>query len=90
MFDTAELTPTSAKRGLRWRDTSLTFIWLRAGGPIAAAHTIADKLKVISECGRDDRVLAVRQKSYPTRQEVMVIDDFSPVRDALQGNSTRG
>lgn len=84
-FDTTELTPTSDKRGLRWRDTALTLIWLRDRGPITVAHTIADKLEAVTECGKKDRILAVRQVQYPMRQEVMVVDNLAEVEAMLRG-----
>jgi hypothetical protein len=83
MLDTSQLTKASTKSGLRWRDTGLTFIWVREDGPIVSAHKIADKLSMIEECGADDCVLAVRQVQYPTRQQVLVIDQFDVVRRAL-------
>jgi hypothetical protein len=86
MFDTTQLTSTSSKRGLRWRDPSLTFIWLRADGPIVSAYTVADKSHVLDSCAENDRILAVRRLTFPTHQEVMVIDDLGEVRRSLDGD----
>jgi hypothetical protein len=83
MLDTTQLARTSEKRNLRWRDTKLTLIWLRRSGPVVVAHTVADKRMMLSEAADGDDVLAVRQVQYPTRQEVMVIDDRASVREAL-------
>jgi hypothetical protein len=83
MLDTSQLARTSSKRGLRWRDPALTFIWLREGDPIVAAHKIEDKRAALSSCAAEDRILAVRQVRYPLRVEVMVIDDLSEARRAL-------
>jgi hypothetical protein len=83
MFDTSGLTPASTKANLRWRDTSLTFIWLRDGAPIEAAHRLEDKRRVVSECSSEERILAVRPVQYPNRQQVLVVDDLEAVRQAL-------
>lgn len=86
MFDTTQLTRTTSKKNLKWRDPSLTFIWLRANGPIVAAHIIADKIHLLTSCGDDDAVLAVRKVGYPTHQEVMVVDDMSAALLTLRGD----
>jgi hypothetical protein len=75
--------PTSTKANLRWRDTSLTFVCLRRDGALEVAHTVADKAALITAVGPEDCVLAVRQVQYPTRQEVMVVDDLAAPREAL-------
>jgi hypothetical protein len=82
-FDTSRLTRTSEKRSVPWRDTKLTFIWLRAEGPIVSAYKIVDKRHVFENLRQGDQVLAVRQQQYPTHQEVMVIDDLDAARQAL-------
>jgi hypothetical protein len=71
MYDVSHLTPTSEKRDLKWRDSSLTFVWLRAEAPIEVAYKIEDKRRVVGSCSAADSILAVRQLLYPTRQEVM-------------------
>jgi hypothetical protein len=83
VFDTSQLTPTSSKQGLRWRDTALTLVWVRAEGPIEVAHKLADKRTMVEACGPEDRLLAVRYVQFPPRQEVMVVDDRERAREAL-------
>jgi hypothetical protein len=83
MYDISQLTPTSEKRNLNWRDTSLTFICLRAEEPTEVACTIEDKRRVVASCSAADRILAVRQLRYRTRQDVMAIDDLEAARRAL-------
>lgn len=87
MFDTSGLTPTSTKRTIRWRDTALTFVWLRADGRVVVAFNIADKLEAVQSCGREDRILAVRSVKFPAHQEVLVVDDLDAARDALEGRA---
>lgn len=82
-FDTSNLAPTSSKVRLRWRDTSLTFIRLGADGVLEVAHTIVGKALMLEALQRGDCLLAVRQVQYPTRQEVMVVDDVARARQAL-------
>ena len=86
MLDTTGLTPTSSKQKLPWREPALTFLWLRADGPIVSAYKIEDKLDVVASCGPDDHVLALRQVQFPRRQEVMVVDDLEQARRALTGD----
>jgi hypothetical protein len=83
MFDVSQLARTSAKSKLPWREPRMTFIWLRADGPIVAAHTVDEKRRMIAACAEADCVLAVRQVQYPVRQEVMVIDDLAEARRAF-------
>ena len=83
MLDTSRLTPTSTKPNLRWRETALTFVWLPAEGPVEVAYKLEDKRRVVASCGAGDRILAVRQRQYPTRHEVLVVDDVEAVRLAL-------
>jgi hypothetical protein len=85
MYDVSQLTPTSQKR-LNWRDTSLTFVWLRADAPIEVACKIEHKRRVVGSCSAADRILAVRQLRYPTRQDVMAIDDLEAARRALDAD----
>jgi hypothetical protein len=75
-----KLAHRSEKRNLRWRDTSLALIWLPTDGPVVVAHTIADKRKMLWDATDADDVLAVRQVQYPTRQEVLVVDDRDSAR----------
>lgn len=84
MFDTTQLTRSSSKMNLRWRDPSLTLILLSEKRPICVAHLIADKIDLLTDCSGEDVVLAVRQVNYPMRQEVMVVDEISPVLDMLR------
>jgi hypothetical protein len=86
MYDVSQLTPTSEKPALNWRDTSLTFVWLRAKAPIEVAYKIEDKRRVVASCSAADRILVVRQVRYPTRQEVMAIDDLEAARRALDAD----
>ncbi len=85
MFDTSSLQPASAKSNLHWRDPSLTLLWLRVDGPIEVAHLLNDKRRLLSSCGADDQILAIRQVPYPNRQQVLVIDDLDAVRGELGG-----
>jgi hypothetical protein len=50
---------------------------------VAVAHTIEDKRQILTEARDSDDLLALRQVQYPTRQEVMVIDDREAPRQAL-------
>lgn len=52
---------------------------------MVVAHKIADKLEVLASRSPEEVVLAIRQVQYPTRQEVMVVDDVATALAALRG-----
>lgn len=83
-YDASKLIRTSEKRAVPWRDTRLTFIWLRSNGPISSAYTIADKRQILENALAEDLVLAVREVRFPQHQEVMVIDEIDTARAALE------
>jgi hypothetical protein len=43
MFDTTRLPTTSSKRDLRWRQTDLALLLVRAGGEISQAYKLGRK-----------------------------------------------
>lgn len=83
VFDASALPRTSDKTSLRWRETTLTFVCIRADGRIETAYTLVAKTAMLQSLASDDCLLAARQVQYPTRQEVMVVDDLPSVREAL-------
>jgi hypothetical protein len=83
MFDTTLLPTTSSKRDLRWRQTDVALLLVRAGGDISQAYKLEDKRALISDLQPADCLLAVQNLQYPKHPEVLVVDDLDAVRSAL-------
>lgn len=83
MYDVSNLPPTSSKKDLRWRHTSVTFIGIYASGAILAAHQVAEKAEIIEALEPGDVLLIVRPVRYPPHPEVLVVDNLDEVRTAF-------
>jgi hypothetical protein len=83
MLDTSELPTTSSKKKLPWRETRLGFLPLRGDGRLVQVHQLADKRELVDGCGPDDRLLAIWMQQYPSRPEVLLVDDLDAARTAL-------
>ena len=89
MFDTSDLSTTSPKKDLPWRKTRLGFLLIRADGPVAQAHQLADKRDLVDMCRPQDRLLAIRPVQFPDRPEVLLVDDLYAAREALAERGCR-
>lgn len=87
----SKLPPTSSKKTVRWRHTSVTFIAIYASGAIVAAHQVAEKAAIIEALDPCDVLLIVRPVRYPPHPEVLVVDNLDEVRAAFdEPTSTEG
>jgi hypothetical protein len=83
MFDTTRLPTTSSKCDLRWRQTDLALLLVRADGEISEAFKLDDKRALTRDLQPKDCLLAIRTLQYPKHPEALVVDDLDAVRSAL-------
>jgi hypothetical protein len=84
VFDTELLAKTSSKRDLHWRKTELTLLLVRSSGEISQAYKLDEKRAMLAVLDPADCVLAIRTLQFPKHPEVLVVDDVSALRDALE------
>lgn len=82
MFAGVDLQPTSATT-IRWRDTSVTLIAVGASGSITASHKLTEKAAMVASLGPEDVLLVVRPRQYPTRSEVLVVDEIGSLESVF-------
>jgi hypothetical protein len=56
---------------------------VRADGSLEQSHLLAQKRRLLSECGDCDQLFAVRMLRF--HPEVLAVDDLESARDALAG-----
>jgi hypothetical protein len=80
-IDASTLPRTSEKRQIPWRENRISFLLVRASGQMEQSHLLADKRRLATACGPDDRLLAIRRMRF--HSEVLWVDDLAQARLAL-------
>ena len=83
MIDVSGLPKTSEKRKIPWRENRVAFLLVRADGSVEQSHLLAEKRRLVEECGERDQLLVVRMLRF--HPEVLWVDDLDAPRDALAG-----